>query len=377
MYDVLIIGCGIVGANVAYLLSQHKLRAAVFEKENDVSMGTTRANSAIVHAGYDPEPGTAMARLNVRGSALTKEQCAAFDVKYRQIGSLGLAFSDEEMATVRRLYENGVANGVPGVRVLTREETLAMEPNLSDAVCGALYAPSAGIVDPWRFALAMAETAVENGVQLCLQSPVTAIGKTPGGFCVQTPRGAYEARYVFNAAGVQADEVHALLEAPGYAITPSRGEYYLMDKSQGAQVGRIIFQCPSQSGKGVLVAPTVHGNLIVGPNAEPVPDKRDVGTTGAGLAYVRKTALRSVPGLNFRENIRNFAGLRAVSTRDDFILEESAASPGFFDLAGIKSPGLTSAPAIGVLAVQLLRRKGVALEEKPFAKGAAPPVLQR
>ena len=209
------------------------------------------------------------------------------------------------------------------------------------------------------------ERAVENGVQLCLQSPVTAIGKTPGGFCVQTPRGAYEARYVFNAAGVQADEVHALLEAPGYAITPSRGEYYLMDKSQGAQVGRIIFQCPSQSGKGVLVAPTVHGNLIVGPNAEPVPDKRDVGTTGASLAYVRKTALRSVPGLNFRENIRNFAGLRAVSTRDDFILEESAASPGFFDLAGIKSPGLTSAPAIGALAVQLLRQKGVALEEKP------------
>ena len=142
MLDVAVIGCGIVGANVAYLLSQHKLRAAVFEKENDVSMGTTRANSAIVHAGYDPEPGTAMARLNVRGSALTKEQCAAFDVKYRQIGSLVLAFSDEEMATVRRLYENGVANGVPGVRVLTREETLAMEPNLSDAVCGALYAPS-------------------------------------------------------------------------------------------------------------------------------------------------------------------------------------------------------------------------------------------
>ena len=155
MLDVAVIGCGIVGANVAYLLSQHKLRAAVFEKENDVSMGTTRANSAIVHAGYDPEPGTAMARLNVRGSALTKEQCAAFDVKYRQIGSLVLAFSDEEMATVRRLYENGVANGVPGVRVLTREETLAMEPNLSDAVCGALYAPSAAIVEPWDLALAL------------------------------------------------------------------------------------------------------------------------------------------------------------------------------------------------------------------------------
>ena len=172
MLDVAVIGCGIVGANVAYLLSQHKLRAAVFEKENDVSMGTTRANSAIVHAGYDPEPGTAMARLNVRGSALTKEQCAAFDVKYRQIGSLVLAFSDEEMATVRRLYENGVANGVPGVRVLTREETLAMEPNLSDAVCGALYAPSAAIVEPWDLALALAEAAGGCILQKAILKPV-------------------------------------------------------------------------------------------------------------------------------------------------------------------------------------------------------------
>ena len=365
MYDVIIIGCGVVGAATAYQLAKYRLRTLVLEAQNDVANGTTKANSAIIHAGYDPEPGTQMARLNVQGNRMAGEICEKLGVPFARVGSLVLAFCEAERQTLETLFQRGQANGVPGLRLLDGAGARAMEPNLSEAVQAALYAPSAGIVDPWRFALAMAETAVENGVQLCLQSPVTAIDKTPGGFCVQTPRGAYEARYVFNAAGVQADEVHALLEAPGYAITPSRGEYYLMDKSQGAQVGRIIFQCPSQSGKGVLVAPTVHGNLIVGPNAEPVPDKRDVGTTGAGLAYVRKTALRSVPGLNFRENIRNFAGLRAVSTRDDFILEESAASPGFFDLAGIKSPGLTSAPAIGALAVQLLRQKGVALEEKP------------
>ena len=233
MLDVAVIGCGIVGANVAYLLSQHKLRAAVFEKENDVSMGTTRANSAIVHAGYDPEPGTAMARLNVRGSALTKEQCAAFDVKYRQIGSLVLAFSDEEMATVRRLYENGVANGVPGVRVLTREETLAMEPNLSDAVCGALYAPSAAIVEPWDLALALAEAAVENGVELHLETAVTGAEKISGGWRLHTAKGDFEARAVVNAAGVEADELNNLVSAHKLRIVPRRGEYLLYDTDQG------------------------------------------------------------------------------------------------------------------------------------------------
>lgn len=292
MLDVAVIGCGIVGANVAYLLSQHKLRAAVFEKENDVSMGTTRANSAIVHAGYDPEPGTAMARLNVRGSALTKEQCAAFDVKYRQIGSLVLAFSDEEMATVRRLYENGVANGVPGVRVLTREETLAMEPNLSDAVCGALYAPSAAIVEPWDLALALAEAAVENGVELHLETAVTGAEKISGGWRLHTAKGDFEARAVVNAAGVEADLVAAMAGEPGFTTIPSRGEYYLLDKSQGYVVNHVVFQCPNRDGKGVLVSPTVHYNLIVGPNAEP-SGREDVSTQADALAFVRERPSRA------------------------------------------------------------------------------------
>ena len=344
MLDVAVIGCGIVGANVAYLLSQHKLRAAVFEKENDVSMGTTRANSAIVHAGYDPEPGTAMARLNVRGSALTKEQCAAFDVKYRQIGSLVLAFSDEEMATVRRLYENGVANGVPGVRVLTREETLAMEPNLSDAVCGALYAPSAAIVEPWDLALALAEAAVENGVELHLETAVTGAEKISGGWRLHTAKGDFEARAVVNAAGVEADLVAAMAGEPGFTTIPSRGEYYLLDKSQGYVVNHVVFQCPNRDGKGVLVSPTVHYNLIVGPNAEP-SGREDVSTQADALAFVREKAVKSVPGVNFRENIRNFAGVRANTDQSDFIIGETA--PGFITLGGIKSPGLSSAGDCG------------------------------
>ena len=377
MYDVIIIGCGVVGAATAYQLAKYRLRTLVLEAQNDVANGTTKANSAIIHAGYDPEPGTQMARLNVQGNRMAGEICEKLGVPFARVGSLVLAFCEAERQTLETLFQRGQANGVPGLRLLDGAGARAMEPNLSEAVQAALYAPSAGIVDPWRFALAMAETAVENGVQLCLQSPVTAIDKTPGGFCVQTPRGAYEARYVFNAAGVQADEVHALLEAPGYAITPSRGEYYLMDKSQGAQVGRIIFQCPSQSGKGVLVAPTVHGNLIVGPNAEPVPDKRDVGTTGAGLAYVRKTALRSVPGLNFRENIRNFAGLRAVSTRDDFILEARPA-PAFSIWRASNRPALPAPRPLAPWRCSCCAKRAWRWKKsRPFAKGAAPPVLQR
>lgn len=308
MLDVAVIGCGIVGANVAYLLSQHKLRVAVLEKENDVSMGTTRANSAIVHAGYDPEPGTAMARLNVRGSALTKEQCAAFNVKYDPIGSLVLAFSDEELATVRHLYENGVANGVPGVRVLTKEETLAMEPNLSDAVRGALYAPSAAVVEPWDLALALAEAAVQNGAELHLETAVTGAEPIEGGWRLHTSGGDVDARAVVNAAGVESDTVAAFAGAPRFTVTPNRGEYYLLDKSQGGLVHHVIFQCPNKDGKGVLVSPTVHGNLIIGPNAEPA-ERGDTATCAAALAFVREKAAKSVPGVSFRDNIRNFAGV--------------------------------------------------------------------
>ena len=364
MYDVILIGCGVVGAATAYQLSRYRLKVAVLEAQNDIANGTTKANSAIIHAGYDPEPGTLMARLNVEGNRMAHEICAKLDVPFAPVGSFVLAFSEAEKATLEELYRRGQANGVPELQLLTGDEARAMEPNLSGDVAGALYAPSAGIVSPWEFALAMAETAVRNGVELYRSTPVTAIARTEQGYALTTPAGVFESRFVINAAGVYADQVHALLEEPGWAIHPSRGEYYLMDKSQGSLVRRVIFQCPNENGKGVLVSPTVHGNLIVGPNAETTRDKQDNGTTGAGLAFVRRRAAMSVPGLNFRENIRNFAGLRANATRPDFILEESPTAPGFIDLAGIKSPGLSSAPAIGVYAAGLLQKAGLVLTEK-------------
>ncbi|HJB68850.1 MAG TPA: NAD(P)/FAD-dependent oxidoreductase [Candidatus Fournierella excrementigallinarum] len=365
MYDVVIIGCGVVGAAAAYELARYKLRVAVLEAAADIAAGTTKANSAIIHAGYDPEPGTLMARLNVEGNRLTGEICEKLQVPFKRVGSLVAAFSPEQLPTLQTLYDRGCKNGVPGLRLLSGEEARAMEPGLSEEVCGALFAPSAGIIDPWGFAIAMAETAVRGGVELRRDCPVTGIEDTGAGFVLHTPAGDVAARFVLNAAGVDADRVHEMLEPNDWETLPSRGEYYLLDKSEHDRVSRVIFQCPGPEGKGVLVAPTIHGNLICGPNAEAVEDRLDLGNTAAGMAEVRAKACRSVPGIQWRQNIRNFAGLRANTTRSDFIIEESGAHPGFIDLAGIKSPGLSSAPAIAKMAAEMLAADGLALEPDP------------
>ena len=365
MYDVVIIGCGVVGASAAYELARYKLRVAVLEAAADIAAGTTKANSAIIHAGYDPEPGTLLARLNVAGNRLTGEICEKLQVPFKRVGSLVVAFSPEQLPTLRTLYDRGCKNGVPGLRLLSGEEARAMEPGLSEEVCGALFAPSAGIIDPWGFAIAMAETAVRGGVELRRDCPVTGIEDTGAGFVLHTPAGDVAARFVLNAAGVDADRVHEMLEPNDWHTLPSRGEYYLLDKSEHDRVSRVIFQCPGPEGKGVLVAPTIHGNLICGPNAEAVEDRLDLGNTAAGMAEVRAKAARSVPGVEWRQNIRNFAGLRANTIRSDFIIEESKAHPGFIDLAGIKSPGLSSAPAIAKMAAEMLAADGLALEPDP------------
>ncbi len=358
MYDIAVVGCGVIGAATAYALSRYDCRVVVLEAENDVADGTTKANSAILHAGYDPEPGTRMARLNVSGVAMAKEICAKLDVPYRACGSLVLALSEADLPHIRHLYENGVANGVPGIRLLSAAETLAMEPGVASTVAGALYAPSAAIVSPWEYALAMIEVAVRNGVELRRSCPVSAIQRTEKGFSLSVPGGTVEAKYIINAAGVYAEAVHAMLAPSPFHIQPTRGEYYLLDKSEGARVNHVIFQCPNEQGKGVLVSPTVHGNLIVGPNAERVADE-NTACTGAGLAYVSATALRSVPGVCFGESIRNFAGVRANVDVDDFVIGEAPDAQGLIDLAGMKSPGLSSAPAVAEEAVRILAAKNI------------------
>jgi len=354
-----------VGAAAAFALSRYQLSVAVVERDNDVANGTTKANSAILHAGYDPEPGTLMAALNVEGADMARELCRELDVPYRQCGSLVLAFSPEDEALLQRLLERGRANGVQGLQILGGDEARHREPNLSGEVTAALYAPTAAIVSPWEYALALAETAVVNGVKLYLDAPVTAIEKEDAGYCVVTPETRLRTRYVLNAAGLFADDIHNMAAAPAFSITPDRGEYYLLDNSEGGVVNTVVFQCPTPVGKGTLIAPTVHGNLIVGPNNERPAAREDVATTADGLRQVCELARKSVPDLNLRQSIRNFAGNRSVTEFDDFIIAEANGAPGFVDLAGIKSPGLTAAPAIAKKAVELLASAGLALREKP------------
>lgn len=365
MYDVIIIGCGVVGAAAACELSKYRLSVAVLEKENDVACGATKANSAIIHAGYDPEPGTKMARLNVLGSRMMEALCRSLSVEYRQIGSLVLAFSDSEMDRVRSLYQRGQSNGVEKLQILTGEQVLKMEPALNPGVKGALYAPTAAIINPWGLCLSMAQSAALNGADICLNSEVTAIGREKGYFHVETTSASYDTRYIVNASGVFSDKVSEMVLRPFFRIVPVKGEYYLLDKSQGGLVERIVFQTPDEAGKGVLIAPTVHGNLIVGPTSEQASDPEDTAVSYRGLEKIFNTSTRSSSRIDFRETIRSFAGVRATGS-DDFIIEASA--PGFINAAAIKSPGLSSAPAIATEICELLRENGLELNKKDCYK---------
>ena len=363
MYDVCIIGCGVIGAAAAFELSKYQADILILEKENDVAMGSSRANSAIIHAGYDPKPGTLMARLNVEGNAMAEQLCKDLSVPFERIGSLVLAFSEEEEETIRVLYDRGVKNGVPGLRIIDAQEIHEMEPEVSPNARMALYAPSAGIITPWDYTLAFAETAVRNGVKIQLNSPVIGIKKLPeGGYCLKTPDTEYQARYVINAAGVHSDTIHEMVAEKTFTVHPNRGEYYVMDKAECFRANHVLFQCPNQDGKGVLVTPTMDHNLLVGPNAEGVEDGDRVNNTAAGMAFVRDKAGKSVPGINYRNAIRNFAGIRANTEKDEFQI--SIAAENFIDLAGIKSPGLSSAPAIALEAIKLLNECGFAPEKK-------------
>lgn len=363
MYDVVIIGAGVIGTSIFRELTKYKVKVAIVEKENDVSMGTTKANSAIIHAGYDPKEGTLMAKLNVKGSEMFEDLCKELDVPFKRNGSLVLAFNEEDLETVKKLYENGNKIGVRGLKILSKEEVLEKEPNVSDKVLGALYAPTGGIVGPMEYTIALAENGVKNGGEIFLNSEVTKIEKDENFKITTSSNKVIETRFIVNAAGVYADKVHNLICPESYKITPRRGQYFVMDKSQGNLFNSTIFQCPSTLGKGILVTPTVHGNLILGPDAEDIEDKEAINTTSEGLDYVRETTLKTTERVNFRETIRNFAGLRAQPDRGDFIIEEDKHIKGFVDAAGMKSPGLSAAPAVALEVIKILQGIGLSKEK--------------
>ncbi len=365
IYDVAVIGCGIIGSSIAFELSAYNVSVVVLEKENDVACGTTKANSAIVHAGFDGLPGTLIAKLNVSGSKMMEKLCSELSVHYRKTGSLVLAFDDPQKKMLQELYDRGIQNGVEGLKIINPAEIRILEPNVSSEAVAALHAPSGAIISPWQLCLAQIETAVLNGAVLLRESRVEKIERVDGVYHLHAGGKTVQARYIVNAAGLYADEISSMVSPESeFKIFPNKGEYFLLDKSQGNLVGNVIFQAPSEKGKGVLVAPTVHGNLIVGPDSVPVADNELRSTSKSGLDFVRETALLSVPGINLRETIRTFTGLRAYSNENDFIIRNSAYASNFINVAGIKSPGLSAAPAIGVYVLSLLSDAGLELGEK-------------
>lgn len=366
-YDILIIGAGIVGSSIAFELSKYDLKVAVVEKENDVSLGTTKANSGIVHAGYDPRPGTIMARLNVLGNKMYEELAPKLNVHYKKIGSLVIGRNDKDKALIEELYRRGIENGVPELSIIDKDEIKKIEPNLNEDITVALLAKSAAVVSPWEMCLALMENAVRNGVELHLNNEVKEIKKENDSFIIKTNKNTFESQYVINAAGLYSDKINSLVTGrDDFSIVPIKGEYYLLDKGQGKSVNHVIFQTPNELGKGVLVSQTVHGNLIVGPNASfDLKSKDDVSVTQEALDYIRKASALSCSNINFRDNIRNFSGVRAtISKFDDFIIGESDSVKGFINFAGIKSPGLTCGPAFGIEAKEILERSGLVFTKK-------------
>lgn len=370
MYDVAIIGAGVIGSAIARELSRYQADICVIEREEDVCDGTSKANSAIIHAGFDATPGTLKAKLNVQGNAMMDVLSKDLDIPFKRNGSLVVCTKEQNRSALELLLEKGKANGVPDLRIIEREELLKMEPNLSDDVTCALFAPTGGIVCPFHMTMAFAENACTNGVQFFLKTSVTSIvASEDSGYLLHTTHtdtGKEEiihAKTVINAAGVYADTLNNMVSSHKLHITARKGEYCLLDKDAGTHVSHTIFQLPSKMGKGVLVTPTVHGNLLVGPTAVDVEDKEAVNTTQEGLDSLARIASLSVKNVPMRQVITSFAGLRAHEDGDDFVIGEAPDAKGFINAAGIESPGLSSAPAIGKMVAELVKEM-LSLTEK-------------
>ena len=357
MYDVLIIGAGVCGSAAARELSRYQLKIGVLEKGEDVCSGTSKANSGIVHAGFDAKPGSLMAEMNVKGNAMMGELSKELDFHFENNGSLVLCFQEEDLEKLEELKRQGEKNGVLGIRIIRQEELREMEPNISNKAVAALYAPTGGIVCPFGLNIALAENAAMNGVEFFFDQEVERVEKLKEGYRVTAGDEVFEAKCVINAAGVYADVFHNMVSEQKIHITARKGEYYLLDRSVGDHVKHTIFQLPGKYGKGVLVTPTVHGNLLVGPTAKDITDKEGTNTTAEGMEEVAQKAVRSVENLPLRQVITSFTGLRAHEEGHEFIIEEVKDAPGFFDCAGIESPGLTSAPAIGIRLAELVSQK--------------------
>lgn len=362
MYDVAVIGAGVVGGMIARTLAAYQLKICILEKCHDVAMGASCANSAIVHAGFDAHEGSLKAKLNVKGSEMMAQVCEELGVKYKNNGSLVIGFNDEDKATVEALYRRGIANGVKKLQVLNSDELHRIEPNVSKNATCALWAPTGSIVCPYELTVAAIGNAMDNGAELMLDFGVTSIDKQEGFYRVSNGTQTVEAKYIINAAGVFSDEIARMVGDNSFTVHPRRGEYVLLDKECGSLVSHTIFRTPSKMGKGILVSPTVDGNLLTGPTSVDMEDKNDKSTTAEGLGRVMKEAQENVDGIFFNKTITSFCGLRAVGSTGDFII--NIPCNNFVNVAGIESPGLSSAPAIAEYVVELLKGAGMELNKR-------------
>ena len=365
-YDVVIIGAGVTGCAAARYLSRYNVHAAVIERAEDVcAAGASKANSAIVHAGFDAPTGSLMAKLNVEGSRVMPKLAKELDFSYMNNGSLVVCMDEADYGKLERLYQNGLKNGVEGLEIVRGERLRELEPAVRSEAYAALWAPTGAIICPFGLTIALAENAAANGVEFIFNTAVTALRHEGGAWSVQTGEGLIRADAVINAAGTYADVLHNMVSTKKIHITPRKGEYMLLDHAAGDFVKRTVFRLPTKLGKGVLVSPTVHGNIIVGPTAEDIFDRDGVNTTQKGLDAVRERANLAVEGLPLKQVITSFAGLRAHEDGHEFIIGRAEGTENFFDCAGIESPGLSSAPAIGRMISEIVA------EELKLEKNAA------
>lgn len=376
MYDVIIIGGGVSGCAIARELSRYEVNVCLLEKGDDVCSGTSKANSAIVHAGFDCQPGTLMAKLNVEGNLMMPQLCADLDIPFAMIGSLVVCTDPTTRPHLEELKARGEANGVKDLEIIERDELLKMEPNISDQAVAALWAPTGGIVCPFELTIGMAENACENGVDFVFNAEVTGIEKQDDVFQITTTNGSFACRYLINAAGVHADTIHNMLSAEKMTIIPRKGEYYLLDHHTRDFAKHTIFALPTKMGKGILVSPTVHGNILVGPTATDIDDKEAVNTTSKGLNEAATGSFVTMKNVPLHETITSFAGLRAHEEHHEFIIGEVKDVPGMIDCAAIESPGLTSSPAIGKMVAKIIvEKEELTLKEnfKSVRKGVTKP----
>lgn len=362
MYDVAVIGAGVVGALIARNLAKYEVKICLIEKENDVAMGATCANSAIVHAGFDAETGSLKARLNVRGSEMMENIAKELGVKYKRNGSLVIGFNDEDKRALEKLFKRGKENGVQGLEIIESDRLKIFEPDLSEEVVCALYAPTGAIICPYELTIAAVGNAMDNGADLKRNFEVTGIKRKNNFYEISSASETVSARFVINAAGIYSDRIAKMIGDNSFSVHPRMGEYILLDKECGSMVSHTIFRTPTKMGKGILITPTVDGNLLLGPTSVDGTDKEDNRTTAEGLEKIMKEAANSIKEIPFGKTITSFCGLRAVGDTGDFII--NSPQDGFINVAGIESPGLSASPAIAEYVTEMLCEQGLNLSIK-------------